>query len=541
MKKADIVLKSNAVFDSIGNMPFSGGVAIKGNRILAVIKGDGIDEYIGPDTKVFQYENQLIMPGFVDAHTHFFDGAVTSSDHMCDLSPSTSELEAVEMLKQYASTHPNEKRLRGIGWLPANWQDEGLPSKKSLDEAFPNIPVYCISADIHTFWMNSKALEESGYTPDFQPPSGSVGKYENGELNGLIFEPAAFEQAMEKTMEFDKEPLIALLKGFMAGIAKNGINSVSEMSSYSYKDSVYKKLSIVKELSESNEMFCRLHVYTQLSGHEDFSQALDYQRQFWNDKFRVVGVKGFVDGVTSTYTGYLLEPYEDRPDTRGIDVPIEPQEAMEKYIVAANAAGLPVRLHCLGDAAVRMALDMYETSIKINGKHGLKNTIEHIENIHPDDISRFSELDVIPSLQPLHLTLDLNEKIQRLGKERCRWEWPHRSFLDSGAKLAFGTDYPVVGFNPFPTLHSAVTRWDYDNKPTGCNPEERIELHEAIKAYTIGSANVYNRAHELGTLEEGKLSDIIVVDRNLFAIEQSEIKDANVLLTIMDGKIIYER
>jgi predicted amidohydrolase YtcJ len=238
MKKADIVLKSNAVFDSIGNMPFSGGVAIKGNRILAVIKGDGIDEYIGPDTKVFQYENQLIMPGFVDAHTHFFDGAVTSSDHMCDLSPSTSELEAVEMLKQYASTHPNEKRLRGIGWLPANWQDEGLPSKKSLDEAFPNIPVYCISADIHTFWMNSKALEESGYTPDFQPPSGSVGKYENGELNGLIFEPAAFEQAMEKTMEFDKEPLIALLKGFMAGIAENGITSVSEMSSYSYKDSV---------------------------------------------------------------------------------------------------------------------------------------------------------------------------------------------------------------------------------------------------------------------------------------------------------------
>ncbi|MDD4592352.1 MAG: amidohydrolase family protein, partial [Parabacteroides sp.] len=191
--------------------------------------------------------------------------------------------------------------------------------------------------------------------------------------------------------------------------------------------------------------------------------------------------------------------------------------------------------------SVRMALDMFEASRKVNGNHGLKNAIEHIENIHPDDIPRFAELDIIPSMQPYHLTLDVNEKLIRMGEERCRWEWPHKTILEKGGKLVFSTDYPVVDFNPFLTLYAAVTRCDDDGNPTGINPEERVSLAEAIKAYTASAADIYDRSEELGTLEEGKLADVVVINKNLFAIDSMEIQRCQVDLTVMDGKIVYER
>jgi predicted amidohydrolase YtcJ len=310
------------------------------------------------------------------------------------------------------------------------------------------------------------------------------------------------------------------------------------MSSDDYIDTTYKNYSVLKEMEVAGELTARIHLYTRLTGYTDFSKAKELEKKYCSEKLGIGGVKGFVDGVTSTYTGYLLEPYSDRPETSG--APIDPKEDMEAYVIAANKAGLGVRLHCIGDGAVRMALDMFEASAKTNGLHGLKNTIEHIESIHPDDIPRFAELNVIPSMQPYHLTLDANEKISRIGVERSRWEWPHKTIIEKGGMLAFGTDYPVVDFNPFPSLYAAVTRCDDEGVPTGINPEECISLHEALTAYTAGAANAYGRLDDIGTIEKGKLADIIVVDRNLFEVDPGEIKDALVDLTVVDGKIIYE-
>ena len=263
-------------------------------------------------------------------------------------------------------------------------------------------------------------------------------------------------------------------------------------------------------------------------------------KELYSEKLRLNGVKGFIDGVASTYTGLLLEPYSDNPETKGIGVPNVPQSELEPCIIAANAAGLPVRLHCIADGSTRMALDMYEASLKANGMHGLPNTVEHIENIHPDDIPRFRELGVIPSLQPYHLTLDYMEKPRRIGEERCRWEWPHRSLLDAGADLAFGTDYPVVDFNPYPSIYAAVTRLDDDGNPASTNPEECVTLAEALYAYTAGGAKAYGR-DDIGILEEGKLADIIVVNKNLFAVEPEEIQHCETVMTMFDGEIIYEK
>ena len=478
---ADIVLKSSSIFTAADDRLTDGGVAIKGNRIMAVGSADSIDGYVSETTKIYDFGDKLIMPGFVDGHDHLWWGAVADSDHMVDLTGSASEEEALQMIKEYADSHPDEKRIRGFGWFPANWNDAPLPTKESLDRIVPDRPAYMNCADAHTCWLNSKALEACGVT------------------------------------------------------------SLSEMSADDYKDFYHNRYRTFKSMADNGEFTSRVHVYTALMGHTDFSTAQEWAEEFSSDTFRVSGLKGFLDGVTSTYTGYMLEPYTDKPETCGEGVPLATKESLEASVIAGNAAGLPVRIHCIGDAAVRMALDAFEASIRVNGKHGLRNSIEHIETIDPDDIGRFRELDVIASMQGEHLPLDNNEKPARVGMERCRWEWPFRSILDSGATLAFGTDFPVVKYNQLPGIYAAVSRKNYDGSPAGAENGEILTLAEALTANTLGSAKVYGREHELGTLEAGKLADVIVLDRDLFAVPAEEIKDAKVILTIVDGRVTFER
>lgn len=537
--KADLVLKSKTIFNGRDKTIFSGAVAVRGNRILCV--GEDAEEMIGTDTQVIDCGDKLVMPAFIDAHTHYFSGAISASDHMCtEISRSQSEKECAEMVGAYARQHPQEKRIRGMGWFPANWMDAPLPTKESLDAAVPDRPVYLLAADAHTCWLNSKALEEAGITPDMKPKSGSVGVDENGRLTGLLFEPEAYKPAMDKIMDIEPEVMKEINQDFIAGLNACGITSASEMMGDDYDAETCKKYESIRRLEEENELTLRLHLFGRLDGYTDFTEAVNMQKKYASEKLRFSGVKGFIDGVTSTFTGLLLAPYADKPETCGIGVPLADPEDNERYVAAANRYGLPVRLHCIADGSVRMALDLFEASIRENGRHGLHNTIEHIETIHPDDIPRFAKLDVIPSMQPYHLTLDFNEKIRRVGEERCRWEWPHKTILQHGGQLAFGTDYPVVDFNPFPNIYAAVTRCDDEGNPTGVNPQERIGLAETLIAYTSGAARAYSR-DDIGVLEEGKLADVIVVDRNLFSVDPMEIKDAAVEMTIMDGSIVFER
>lgn len=541
MNYADVIIKSDAVFTGQEDEPFKGGVAVKGNKILAVERDDGIDAFRGEKTEVYQYGDRLIMAGLVDGHDHLWWGAVADSDHAVDLTESTSEEEAVEMIKKYAREHPEEPRIRGFGWFPANWNDAPLPTKKSLDEAVPDRPVYMNCADAHTAWLNTKALEESGYTPDMELVAGSVGVDENGELDGLIYEPDAMAYAWNNYYDFPDDQMKVIMKDFMKGLASRGITSLSEMSADEYSPMIHHRYSIFKEMAEAGEFTSRVHVYTAFMRRTDFTDAVKWKEEFNYPTFRVSGVKGFLDGVTSTYTGLLLEPYADRPDTAGDGVPLDSQESLNASVIAANRAGLPVRIHCIAEGSVRMALDAYEASLKANGSHGLVNTIEHIETIHPDDIPRFKELGVAASMQGEHLPLEMNEKIIRLGTERCRYEWAFRSLKDAGAVLALGTDFPVVNYNQFPGIYAAVARKNYDGSMAGVDNGEYLTVAEALKANTMGSAFVYGRDHELGSLEPGKMADIIVLDRNPFRCPVDDIKDTEILLTIMDGKVTYEK
>lgn len=537
---ADKILKSNAIFDSVSDEPFAGGIAISGNRILAVCKGDDIDQYASDETEIFEFQDELIMPGLVDAHDHLWWGAVADSSHVVNLTASTSEEEAIEMIKKFAAEHPEEPRIRGFGWFPATWNDAPLPTKETLDKAVPDRPAYMNCADAHTAWLNIKALEEAGYRADMVMEAGSVGVGSDGEMNGLIFEPDALELAWNKFYDFPDEQIEEIMDNFMAGLAKQGVTSLAEMSADDYVPFFHHRYDIFKKMASEGKFTSRVHAFTKFMRMTDFTDCLKWKEEFNSPFFKVSGVKGFLDGVTSTYTGLTLEPYEDRPDTCGVGVPLDNQESLNASVVAANKAGLPVRIHCVSEGAVRMALDAFEESINVNGKHDLVNAIEHIEICDPADIPRFRELGVVASMQGEHLPMEQNEKLVRMGEARCRWEWPFKSLIEAGASMAFGTDFPVVYYNQWPGIYASIARRNYDGTIAGADNGEKLTLAQALKANTIGSAHVFSRDYEFGTLEEGKLADVLVCNTNPFTCPEEKIKDVKSILTIMDGKITYE-
>ncbi len=540
MAKADLVLKSNAVFTGLTNSIFKGGIAISGKKIAAVGSDIEIDKWIDQDTKVYEYNDSLIIPGFVDAHMHFFTGAFVSSKYMLtDLSRAHSEQECADMVGTFANEHPEYKTITGIGWFPAYWdKKDALPHRKLLDDVVSDRPVYLLSADCHTFWLNTKALEECSVTKDTQVTFGGIGKDEEGELTGLLFEIEAESTANEKAFLLPKQEMKALQKEFYKKLAAHGITSTTNMSASPLLEESFYEYEAAAELEKEGDLTVRLHLYPSLGLDTNLDKAKALREQYSSDKLRISGLKHFVDGVTSTYSAYLLEPYKDKPETSGFSN--YPPELYKKTILNANKEGFGVRLHAIGDAAVRLALDAYEESNIQNENKNIKNCIEHIESIHPEDIPRFPKLGIIASMQPMHLILDVNEKVTRIGKERCQYEWPFKTFINNNATLAFGTDYPVADIDPFPNIYSAVTRRTEEGEMIGVNPQEKISIAEALMAYTYGGACSINREDELGTLEEGKLADITVLDKNLFEISNEDILETKVKLTIMDGKVIFE-
>lgn len=535
------IVRSKNIFDGVEDRPKPAAILINGDKIEKILPWEyqTDEKYSGYPLK--DYGEQLIMPSFVDAHTHVFSGAVVASDYVCsDLGTCKSEAECVEMIKKFADEHPNLTRIRGTGWFVGNWDNAPLPDKRSLDAVLPDIPVYLQCADCHSFWMNTAALEEAGISPDPDFPNGIIGTFPNGELNGILMEPAACEPATEKFMDFSKEEMIAIHKNFQRLLSSYGIGAVSEMFADDYVDATYESYDLLKKIDEQDGLSAHVYAYTKLFGYTDFTPFYRMREHFNSPHFHIAGLKGFIDGVTETYTGLLLEPYTDKPDSCGEGLPLWPKEKMQQEIIAANKEGIQVRLHCIADGSVRMALDMYEESVKINGETGLRNTIEHIENIHPSDIERFAKLRVIPSMQPYHVTLSNNDKIFRIGEERCEYEWPIRTILRAGGEIAIGTDFPVVTINPFMTIYAAVTRKDDVGEVVCHNPWEALDMSDVLKAYTIGAAKVYHAEKEMGTLEAGKLANLIVLSQNLFEIPAEKIEDTSVTTNIFEGKEIYQ-
>jgi predicted amidohydrolase YtcJ len=534
---ADIIIHGNAIFTGNDSSPIQGVVVIKDDRILEVGEIINVNEYIGPETKVIHAEDKLVLPGFHDFHLHLVLGSMFSE--FTTLTECTSEEEAAQKMYHYAQENPDDLWVLGFGWHHVRWPEKKTPTRHTLDQLIPNRPVFLLNEEAHSAWVNSKALKLLNITKETQdPPFGLIEKDENGEPTGFLYETAV-KLVAEIAYQFSEDKQRKLMDAFLKRTAFNGITSVSDMLPLPGFE--LGSPSFYATYEKEGKLTTRIHFLSALDG--DLSKARSYREQYQSDKLQFSGLKQFIDGVPNTYTGYLIEPYTDRPDTRG-GILFDEATYM-KWINEADKEGFRIRLHACGDGAVRFGLDCFEGAQNQNGKWDSRHTIEHIEVIHPDDINRFEELRVIASIQPEHMSAESMEGhtyLERLGSERSRYTWPIGSLKNSGASIAFSSDYPVVDMNPLLEVFRAVTRRNADGTPDdGWNPQEKITLAEALQFYTKAPAYGNFREHDLGTLESGKKADVVILDRNLFSVDVIEILEAKVEMTIMDGNIVYTR
>ena len=538
---ADTIIETEALFTGVGADAVPGAVAVAGDRIVFAGSKADAEGWRGPETIVKDYGDALVVPGFHDSHLHFFHSALYSSPLAMNYLGS-SEADYVARLAPLAASRPEGSWVLAQGWREYRWNPAAMPSRRSLDEAYPDRPVALYSGDAHTLWVNSAALDALGIDETTEPPAGGTyDRDERGELTGIIRESAAMELMVRIVSSFTDDEMQDAYCGFMDRLLENGITSVCDMSLMASPGLDFVRDDIYEALERQGRLAVRVHMFPTLT--EDMSRLETMQQRFTGPRLQAPGFKQFFDGVSSQHTAYLEKPYANARFEGDRGRPTVEPSTMRRLVLAAAEAGHAVRIHTIGDEAIHCALDIFDEARQRYGplEHG-QNCLEHLENFQPDDIARLAELDVLAAVQPPHITLDPGGPERDLGLERIRWMWPFATFLEQGVKMGFGTDSPVVDVNSMDVLYTAVTRQDpRTHEPLGgWLPAERITMAEAIRAYTLGSAQAAGRAHELGTIEAGKLADIAVLDRNLLTVPEDEIQGARVLATYVGGQCLYE-
>jgi len=545
--RTDLAIVGGNIFDGVRDAPFRGAVLIRGDRIEAVVPGDGARACEGA-ARVIDAGGRLVMPGFFDSHVHLIMAGVYHENP--SLLTCASARECAEAVKRAAdgaggrSSAPTGAGagdwVFGFGWYPVFWEDKAFPDRAALDRLFPDRPVLLVDAEAHGVWVNTVALALAGVTKDTPDPvGGEILRRADGEPTGVLLETAA---GLATRLAFDLPPEKekAFIRSYMRSAAAYGITSINDVMPYFHGD--IGTLSVYSEMDRAGELRVRIHAAPDLLG--DLDKVLEDQRRYGSDRLRVASVKAFLDGVASTHTAAMLEDYADAAGVRGCA--LFDWDAIRRAVPEAHRRGLSVKLHTCGDASLRFGLDCFEEAVRLHGPGRARHTLEHCEVVDAADIPRFGALGVIPSVQPEHIALTqtfaANPYRTVLGEARAMHAWPLRSLLASAGALAFGSDCPVVDDNPFLEIYRAVTRVHNDGEPRGgWNPAEKLTLAEALRMYTWGSAYAAGREHELGTLEAGKFADIAIMDRDLFAASVEEIREARVDCTIMGGRVVFER
>ena len=535
---AETVVVNARVYTVNAGQPWAEAVAISGGKVLAVGSTKEISAYRGSFTKVIDANGKLVLPGFVDCHIHFMEGSLGLT--RVDLNGTKSVAEIQKRVKEYSVAHPEEKWIEGMGWTYPTFGPSALPDKKFLDEVVPDRPVFLEAFDGHSSWANSKALEMAGITretPD--PPNGKIVRDEKGEATGALQESAGDLVARFAPKPTRDERLAALRLG-MHEANKFGLVRVHSAGGD------FQWLALYNELRQKQELSLRFYVAYFLDPPELTKgeiETIEQARRTYHDDWISGGaVKTMLDGVVEAHTAAMLEPYSDDPTKTG-KLFWDPAK-YKQAVTQLDGRGLQIFTHAIGDKAVRLALDAYQGAAEANHTHDMRPRVEHIETISAADIPRFGKLGVIASFQPLHAYPDedtLGIWARNVGEERAQRAWVWHSIESTGGVLAFGSDWPVVTLNPWPGVQSALTRKTTEgNPPGGFVPQERISLEDTIKAYTLGAAFAGHREKTEGSIEPGKLADLIVLDRDLFKIEPSQVADTKVLLTMVGGRVVYQ-
>jgi predicted amidohydrolase YtcJ len=547
---ATFALVNGAVYTVDPRRPRARAVAVADGKIAAVGTDDEVRELITNGTEVIDLNGRMVLPGFQDAHVH----PPSSGLEMlrCNLSDAYSIPEYERIIATYAAEHPEVEWILGGGWYMDVFP-RGNPPKAILDRLVPDRPVMLPSRDGHSVWVNSRALEIAGITRDTPDPTdGVIVREENGEPWGTLHEGAM--SLVEKLAPVDT------VDDWIAGLR------VAQEHLHSLGITAWQDASVgLTEIDRTFEAYLRFARDGELTarvigalwwdrhrGEEQIDELIETRERGREGRFAATSVKIMQDGVIENFTAGVLEPYLDEngkpTDNRGKSF-VDPEE-LKRYVTSLDAEGFQVHFHAIGERAVREALDAVEAARNANGTNDHRHHIAHIQVIHPDDIPRFARLGVVANAQPLWATYDeqmLHLTIPFLGEERSKWQYPLASLVRAGAILAGGSDWSVSSANPMWEMGVAVHRRAPEEHMDLVGeeathvflPDERIDLATAMRAFTMGSAYVNHLDDHTGSIEVGKLADLVVVDRDLFEQDILGLTEARVQLTLVDGERVF--
>lgn len=511
--------------------PWAQAVAVAGDSIVAVGDSSEIARLAGPATRVIHNGKAMVTPGFMDGHVHFLSSGFQLAQ--VDLRDAASPQEFIARLKAYAARLRPGEWILGGNWDHERWPGTPLPQRRWIDSVTPNNPVFVDRLDGHMALANSVTLRLAGMdrsTGDIA--GGTIVRDRNGELTGVLKDEAQ-KPVIAVIPTPSPQQSDAALQRAMAWAASKGVTGVGDVSVPWYE------VAALRRAHAAGKLTTRVAVFVPLA---DWRRMADTVRArgVGDDRLRVAGVKGYVDGSLGSQTALFYGPYNDAPETSGLMV--TPEDSLRAWIGAADSAGLQVVVHAIGERANGILLGIFDSVSRAHGKRDRRFRIEHAQHLRKRDIPRFAQSDVIASMQPYHAIDDGRWAEKRIGPQRIKTTYAFRSLLDQGATLAFGSDWSVAPIDPLLGIYAAVTRRTLDGKnPGGWVPQEKITVEEALRAYTVGSAYGVFAENRRGKLAPGYLADVVLLDQDLTSIQPDAIERVAVRATVIGGKVAYER
>lgn len=524
---ATLVLTNGRIYTVDPAQPQATAVAIQDGRFLAIGSDSEMKALLGPDGEAVDLGGRFVTPGLVDAHVHFQHFALSLQN--VDVEGAPTRQAALERIAAFIGQHPGSGWLFGRGWVQDAWPDHAFPTAADLDAIIPDRPVYLSHKSGHAAWVNSLALriaQVNETTAD--PPGGQIQRDAAGRPTGILFEDAMDLVARHIPRPTVDEIAMAMRKAqaYCWSVGLTGLHDFDGRDCF----------LALQQLHEADELGLRIVKNVPVYRLEH-ALGVGLRSGFGDDWLRIGGVKIFADGALGSRTAAMIAPYEGDPGNVGIVV-TDKEEMLEKAR-QAGAGGLSVTVHAIGDRANHDVLDVYELLRKEEANRGgprLRHRIEHVQILHPSDLNRLAELDVIASMQPVHATSDM-EMADRYWGKRTRYSYAWRTMWDSGALVVFGSDAPVERIDPLPGIHAAVTRRRADGFPgeDGWHPQERLTMAETLHAFTQAAAITAGQAKTQGSISPGKLADLTIFEKDLFETPAEELLNVGIAGTIVGG------
>jgi predicted amidohydrolase YtcJ len=535
---ADLLLTNGKIWTVNQAQPEAEALAIWHGRILAVGKSADLQPLAGPRTRVIDLKGRRVVPGFYDSHVHLLGSGLRLNE--VALKDAKDEAEFGRRLREFDRKLPRDRWLVGGEWDHDRTFAGTLPSATLLDKYVPERPVFLRRYDGHMAVVNSRVLKLAGITAQTPDPAGGVIYRKPGgkEPTGILRDNA-MDLVMGLIPATSHAEIAEAVAAAMVEARENGVTSVQDMDG-SDAPTRRKLFRLYQQLARTGRLTVRVDLRWPLAEWDSLAR-LGVEARLGDDWVRIGGVKGFVDGSLGSSTAKMFEPFLNEPGSTGVYV--TPLNKLREYILAADKAGLSVAVHAIGDRANAELLDIFAEVAKENGPRDRRFRIEHAQHLRPQDYRRFRDLSVIASMQPYHIIDDGRWAEGRIGAKRCASSYACRSLLDAGARVAFGSDWSVAPLSPILGIDAAVNRRTLDGKhPDGWFPEQKIRVAEAIEGYTLTAAYAGFEERDRGSLEPGKLADLVVLSRDILAeAERDQIADTEVLLTVVGGRVVYEK